>query len=215
MKKNAIITGFSKGIGKALCLELENDYNIIRLNSRLEDTKALELELKNLLKICDIDLLISCAGFGIFSPLEEISAKNIQKLIAVNLTAPILLSSLLLRSLKKTKGHIINISSIEALRSSKFSCLYTASKAGLRAFSLSLFEELRNSGVKVTCINPDLTKTSFFENLHFEPSEEEGTFLNPKEIAKQVRSILEFDGVVCDITLRAQKFGLKKKKKSE
>ncbi len=212
MKKNALITGFSKGIGKALCLELENDYNIIRLNSRLEDTKALELELKNLLKLCDIDLLISCAGFGIFSPLEEISAKNIQKLIAVNLTAPILLSSLLLRSLKKTKGHIINISSIEALKSSKYSALYTASKAGLRAFSLSLFEELRTSGVKVTSVNPDLTKTSFFENLHFEPSEDTDTFLSPKEIAKQVRSILEFDGVVCDITLRAQKFGLKKKK---
>ncbi len=127
----AVITGFSSGIGREICTLLEaNGYEIIKLNSRLEDTKALTLEVKELLKVADIKLLVNCAGVGIFEPHEEISAKNIEQLIAVNLTAPILLSNLFLRSLKKTKGHIVNIASIEATRHSKFSALYTATKSG-------------------------------------------------------------------------------------
>jgi len=51
-----------------------------------------------LLKDRDIDLLINCAGVGIFEPHEEISIKDIEELLEVNLKAPILLSNLTLRS---------------------------------------------------------------------------------------------------------------------
>lgn len=162
--KKAIVTGYSSGIGKAICEILElNSYEVIKLESRLEDSVHLELEVKTLLKSIDINLLVNCAGVGIFKPPhEEISISKIKELIDVNLTAPIILSNLCLRSLKKTKGHIINIASVEATRHSKFSALYTATKSGLRDFGLALFEELRRSDVKVTTINPDLTKTNFF-----------------------------------------------------
>lgn len=209
----ALVTGYSSGIGKAICEVLQNNsYTIIKLQTRLENTKELELEIKEILKKQDIDLLVNCAGFGIFKPHEEISVLQIKKLIDVNLTAPIILSSLCLRSLKKTKGHIINIASIEATKHSKFSALYTASKAGLRDFSLSLFEELRRAEVKVTSINPDLTRTAFFDELNFEPSENEKAHLLASQVANTVLDVINFRGVISDITLQPLKLEIKKKK---
>jgi len=210
--KNAIVTGYSSGIGKAICSELvSNGYTIIKLNSRLENLSSLEQEIKEILKTKEIDLLINCAGVGVFQPHEEISVSKIKELIDINLTAPIVLSNLLLRSLKKTQGKIINIASIEATKHSKFSALYTATKSGLRDFGLCLFEELRKSGVGVTTINPDLTTTNFFDDLQFEPSKQENTFLMPQTIAKTVIDILNTQGVITDITIRPQKFAIQKK----
>jgi short-subunit dehydrogenase len=210
--KNAIVTGYSSGIGKAIVKELEqNGYFIIKLSSRLEDTDTLQSEVKSLLKTYEIDLLINCAGIGVFDPHEEISIEKIKMLIDINLTAPIILSNLLLRTLKKTKGHIINITSIEATKHSKFSALYTASKSGLRDFGLCLFEEVRKSGVKVTNINPDITKTQFFDELKFKPSSKEDSYLLPETIAKTVVDILNTHGVITDITVRPQRFEIAKK----
>jgi len=211
-KKTAIVTGARGGIGKEICKELENNsYKVYSLVSRLEDLVSLEKEVENILKTTDIDLLVNCAGVGLFQPHEEISINKIKELIDVNLTAPIVLSNLTLRSLKKTKGHIINITSIEATRHSKFSALYTATKSGLRDFGLSLFEEVRKSGVKVTSINPDITKTAFFDNLQFEPSTKEDTYLMPQTVAKTVMQILQTNGVITDICIRPQRFEIRKK----
>lgn len=208
----AIVTGYSSGIGKAICEALQDcDYEIIKLKTRLEDTKNLELEVKQVLKKHDIDLLINCAGLGIFKPHEEISISKIKELIDINLTAPIILSNLCLRVLKKTKGHIINISSIEATKHSKFSALYTATKSGLRDFSLTLFEELRKADVRVTSINPDLTKTNFFNEFNFEPSDKKNAHLLAQDIAKSVIDVINFKGVITDITLRPQRLEIKKK----
>ena len=209
---NALVTGYSSGIGKAIAEVLEQSgYKILKLNSRLEDIQSLEIEMKRLLQSNDIDVLVNCAGIGVFEPHEEISVKKIEELIDVNLKAPIILTNLSLRSLKKTKGHIINISSVEATRHSKFSATYTATKSGLRDFSLSLFEELRKSGVRVTSINPDMTDTNFFESLKFAPSKEEKSHLVAQEIAQSVMNIIKLDGVVTDITIRPQYLKITKK----
>lgn len=208
----ALVTGYSSGIGKAIAEVLEaHGYEILKLHSRLEDLKSLEIEMKEILKSDDIDVLVNCAGVGVFEPHEEISIETIEKLIDINLKAPIILTNLALRSLKKTKGHIINISSVEATRHSKFSATYTATKSGLRDFSLSLFEELRKSGVRVSSINPDMTDTNFFDNLKFAPSKEEKSHLIADEIAQGVMNIINLDGVVTDITIRPQYLKITKK----
>ncbi len=209
--KNAIVTGYSSGIGKAICEAISDQYTIIKLDSRLDDINSLEKEVKQILKNQEIDLLINAAGVGIFDPHEEISITKIKELIDVNLTAPIILSNLLLRSLKKTGGHIINITSVEATKHSKFSALYTATKSGLRDFGLCLFEEVRKSGVRVTSINPDITKTAFFDELKFEPSNKENTHLLPQTIANTVVEILNTNAVITDITIRPQRFEINKK----
>jgi len=218
--KVALVTGASSGIGKAICDELrDNAYEVYGIGRNsgeiicdLQDIKALYVEIKKLLKTTDIDLLVNCAGVGVFAPHEEIGLDKIDELINVNLRAPIVLTNLCLRSLKKTKGHIINIASVEATKHSKFSALYTATKSGLRDFSLSLFEELRKSGIKVTSINPDMTQTAFFKELSFEPSHKEDTHIKPENIATTLMQIVNSPFVITDITLRPQKLEIIKKK---
>lgn len=207
-----IVTGYSSGIGKAICEILENNnHQVIRLSSRLENVEELEKEIKEILKTTQIYFLINCAGIGLFEPHEELNTKQIDNLIAINLTAPILLTNLTLRSLKQTKGIIINIASIEATRHSKFSALYTATKSGLRDFSLALFEEVRKSGVRVTSINPDMTLTPFFDELKFQPSTKEANHLLADEVANIVFDILSSNIAITDITVRSQYFGIEKK----
>lgn len=217
--KNVLMSGGSSGIGKAIRQTLEEaGYLVTNIGRKeaqiicdLKELSSLETLVREWLKDNEVDVLINCAGLGVFEPHEELSATKIQELISVNLTAPILLTNLCLRSLKRTKGHICNITSIEATKHSKFSALYTATKSGLRDFSLCLFEELRRAEVKVTSINPDMTKTAFFDKLKFEPSCEPNTHLLPDQIAKAILFILSNDAAIPDMTIRAPKFGISKK----
>jgi len=213
---SAVVTGASSGIGKAIADYLEKEYKVYRISKSdgidLSDIKSLEkLELT---KDKNIKILVNAAGIGIFKPHEEIKVDEITNLINVNLTAPILLSKLLLRTLKKNQGYIFNITSIEALRFSKFSALYTATKAGLRSFSMSLFEEVRKD-VKVISINPDITKTNFFDTLSFRYDDDELAFIEPECIVDVIKTCLNTrEGTIIeDITIRPKLTKIKKVKK--
>jgi len=219
--QTVLMSGGSGGIGKAISEELEKEgyrvFNLGRTHAELLcdvcDTAELERTVKAWLREHEVDVLINCAGLGIFEPHETLSCQTIERLIATNLTAPLLLVNLCLRSLQKTQGHIINIASVEATRHSKYSALYTATKSGLRDFGLCLFEEVRKQGVRVSTINPDMTKTPFFDRLHFAPSEEEECHLLPQTLAKTVLMVLQTKGVVTDLTIRPQRLGVVKKAK--
>ena len=228
----AIVTGASKGIGKAIALRLlklgykvigisktidtamQQNENFTAYTCDLSDARALEKLSTDLKKESEIALLCNVAGFGVFEPHEEVDAVTLTRMVALNLTAPMILSNALLRILKQNGGTIINITSIEATRASKFSAIYSATKAGLRTFSHSLFEEVRKSGVNVVSINPDITDTSFFDSLRFEPTSEEDSRLEAKDIADAIENILTMRKGVCvtDITVRPQKFAISKKK---
>ncbi len=226
--KTALVTGSSSGIGEAISRKLLRlGYTVYGLARReqqtvknfrpvvcdITNTPLLESIIKTLSKENDFNLLIHCAGLGRFEPHEELSPSILKQIIDTNLTAPVILSSLLLRSLKKTKGTIINISSIEALKASKFSAAYSASKAGLHHFGNALFEEVRKSGVNVISIHPDLTQTPFFDELHFKPSEDIQMHLKPEDIACAIEDILKMrEGIaITELTIRPQRFGIKKK----
>ena len=211
--QSAIITGASSGIGKAICEYLSKDYKVYKISRRdgIDITDINSLEKLEFLKDKNIKILVNCAGIGVFKPHEEIKTKDIQKLIDTNLTAPIVLSKLLLRTLKQNKGYIFNITSIEALRHSKFSALYTATKAGLRSFSMSLFEEVRKD-VKVISINPDITKTNFFDELNFCHSDERDSYIEPQSIINIIDLALNTEEIIEDITIRPKLVKIKKKK---
>ena len=227
--KTAIVTGTSSGIGKAIAIRLLHlGYRVIgvsRRSSNIEDknfsqitcnlasteeTIALGEKLKT---EKGVYVLINAAGFGKFEPHEELSPKTIEAMIHVNLTAPILLSNLLLRTLKQNGGFLINITSIEATRSSKFSALYSSTKAGLRAFGHALFEEVRKSDLAVVTINPDMTDTAFFDDLNFGVSSAAHSRLEGSDIADAIEQVLAMrHGVaMTEITVRSQRFGITKK----
>lgn len=178
------------------------------LEEKIKEIKRIEKENKN-----SINILVNNAGVGYFGPHEELNSKKIHEIVSTNLEAPLVLSQLLLRDLKKNKGYIINISSIEAKKSSVYGCAYGATKAALTHFSNSLFEESRKYGVKVVTIHPDMTKSNFYRNANFKEGEDYDTYINPEEVAEAVNMILTArDGlVVTDITLRPQRNNIKRK----
>ncbi|MDH4944748.1 SDR family NAD(P)-dependent oxidoreductase [Sulfurimonas sp. C5] len=228
--KNAIVTGASSGIGYAITKKLlALGYKVIGVSRDIDEAlfgqynfKAIKCDLSDekqtnslveKLKVEDVDILINCAGFGKFAPHEELDTKTITQMTFLNLTAPMLLTNATLRSLKKNSGYLININSIEALRSSKFAGVYSATKAGLKAFSDALFEETRKSELSITNINPDMTESAFYDDLHFDVSDDENAKLLASDIADAIEHILTMrkGAVVTDYTIRSLHFGIKKK----
>ncbi len=230
--KIAILTVASRGIGLALtkrliCMDykvygisrsFENmDFhheNFIPIRCDVQNTRELMDKINSIKKDePEIHLLINNAGVGYFGPHEQIPIEGIQAMVRTNLEAPLVLCQLLLRSLKKSRGTIIFISSVTAKKISTHGCAYAASKAGLSHFANSLFEEVRKHGVKVTVIHPDMTKTSFYDNLDFTYENEEDAVLLAEQVADAVEYVLntESNMVVNDITLRPQKNRIKRK----
>ena len=228
--KKVVITGASSGIGKSITNRLlKLGYMVFGVSRSInidffdnENFTAIQADLsdeKETLALCeelrkeDISILVNAAGFGRFEPHEELSHQIIMAMTFLNLTAPMLLTNSLLRDLKKNDGYLININSIEALRASKFAGVYSATKAGLKSFSSSLFEETRKSGLSVTNINPDMTESSFYDVLRFSTSEKEDEKLLTTDISDAVEHILTMrkGAVVTDYTIRSLKFGISKK----
>lgn len=230
--KTAIVTGASSGIGLEITTYLlQKEYKVYAIGRNFTDTFKASLNLIpvvcNLTKLSDltekisvikkeneIELLVNNAGVGYFGPHEELSPGKIHEMVAVNLEAPLTLTQLLLRDLKKYKGTVINISSVTANKSNTYGCAYGATKAGLSSFSASLFDEVRKYGVKVVTIHPDMTKTNFYRNANFKEGDTLDTYLLPKDVVEAVDLILSSrEGIVLkEITLVPQRHQLGKNK---
>lgn len=227
MSNTAIVTGASSGIGlavsKTLCKlgyevfgigrNFHVDYEAALLTDSfhtiicdLLDTEKLCTAVKKIAAQKCVTVLVNNAGTAYYGLHEELNAKKIQQMVRTNLEAPMILTNLLLRDLKKNKGYVINISSVTAGSSNPHGCAYGATKAGLSSFSRSLFDEARKYGVKVVTISPDMTKTNLYRNANFKEGEEEESYLLPEEVAGAVEYVLsQREGlVVSDITLKPQ-----------
>lgn len=228
--KRAVVTGASSGIGRAITQRLLTlGYQVTGISRAISydsfnhaDFQAVQVDLSNphatkefceTLKKEEVFILINAAGFGKFEPHEELNADIIENMTHLNLTAPMLLTNACLRSLKANSGYLININSIEALRASKFAALYSATKAGLKAFGDALFEETRKSSLSITNINPDMTESSFYDALRFDVSDNEHEKLLAADIADAVEHILHMrkGAVVSEYTIRSLQFGIQKK----
>lgn len=172
--KTAIVTGASSGIGKTIAkellelgyevfgfgrnfrsdLSLPQDVRFHPIELNLMQTGLLIEKVREIKKNRKVSLLVNNAGVAYFGLHEELSPAMLHEMVMVNLEVPMLLCQMLLRDLKETKGHIIQISSVTAKKSSPHGCAYGATKAGLSMFSQSLFDEARKYGVHLTCIHP-------------------------------------------------------------
>ena len=195
----AVVTGSSSGIGLALSRMLvKNGYEVFGFGRNFEraeaqefckeqpekfhavvcditDTQALCAHIKEIDKNYRVTVLVNNAGVGYYGLHEELNPKKIQKMVRTNLEAPMILTQQLLRTLKKNRGTVLNISSVTAAQSNPHGCAYGATKAGLSGFAKSLFDEVRKYGVRVITIQPDMAKTDLYRNADFCEGEEEAS----------------------------------------
>lgn len=114
------------------------------------------------------DILINNAGLGNFGRFDEIPTAQWERLMQVNLLAPMRLTSLFLpEMIARRSGHIVNISSVAGWIGMAGLAAYSASKYGLRGFSESLTEELAPYNIHVTTVFPFYSRTPILDSPRF------------------------------------------------
>lgn len=175
----AVITGISKGIGKAIGNKFENESIKVVGFSRTcpqgkythwvqgditvkEDRERLIKEV--LSNYGRIDVLVNNAGVGLCDTWQETTENNLRRIFETNFFALIELTKLFIDDLIKTKGTIINVSS--ALGKIPVPCMggYSATKFAINAFSDTLRIELKPQGVHVLNLVVGTTETDFLSN---------------------------------------------------
>jgi NAD(P)-dependent dehydrogenase (short-subunit alcohol dehydrogenase family) len=189
----AVVTGASRGIGRAIAIGLSACGAKVALSSRKEaDLKALAEEIaasggESLVVPCHmgtqedverlvrtveenwggIDLVVNNAATSpYFGPFVETTLEAWDKIMDVNLRGPFLLSSLAAKGMKdRRRGKIINISSNESFDPSPEMGAYSISKAALNSMTQVLAKDLGPFGIQVNCIAPGLIETRFAQPL--------------------------------------------------
>ena len=211
MKRSALVTGASSGIGRAVARRLlAHGHSVVGVS---RDTRrfavahpgfsAIELDLAELERMPvaaqkiqqlapELDTVVFAAGYGQFGGLEQFSAAQIERLMTVNFTAQACLTRALLPKLKQRRqANLIYIGSEAALKGSRNGSIYCASKFAVRGFSQALRDECGKSPVRVSLVNPGMVDTEFFESLGFMPGKHAGQALHADDVADAVMYILQ------------------------
>jgi len=138
-----------------------------------------------------IDVLVNNAGTNKRGPIERYSAEELAAVVQVNLTAPIVLTRLVLPYMRQRGGGaVVNVASIAGRIPVGHEAVYCATKFGLRAFTFALTEELEGSGITVSVVSPGPVDTGFImENIDDVP---DIVFAQPMSTAEDIaRAILD------------------------
>lgn len=225
----AIITGASAGIGRAVSLALAaegvrcvlaarraNELSAVCREIEAAGGEALvmptdvsyeaqlqALVAKTLEKYGDLHILINNAGTYHRSPVEHLDKEKLVHQFNINVFAPFLLTKYCLPHLKGHKGGaVINIASIAGLLGVSEGSAYSASKHALIGFTESLFEEVREEGIKVCAICPGFVRTPMVAKVPLEHDK----MIPPEDVAQTVVQVLKLSINSCPtrIVLRPQ-----------
>lgn len=212
---NILVTGASKGIGKAIAEKLFGLGKVYVTARNEEVLKQMKcdgyfvcdladknnlIELGSYIEEKEIDVLVNNAGEYIYSPLADTKIDELSHIMNVNLKAPIYLASRVVNQMKKNHfGRIVNIGSISGVMGEANACFYSATKAGLVGFSKATGLELAEFGITVNTINPGWVDTelgkSSIEDGEFTETEiieciPQRRFVSPDEVAALVKYLI-------------------------
>lgn len=215
MGRIAWITGASSGIGSAVAAELAAAGWRVGLGARSIDAlRAVAAALSGPgphasapLDVADrgsvaawaaslrrdlgeADLLVSCAGWGIFEKVHQTSEEDWDRTIRTNLTGLFLVTKEVLPAmLDRGSGHFVNILSVAARTAFAQNGAYNASKYGALGFTEALRAEVRRHGVRVTAVLPGATDTPFWDRLG--DRWDRARMMPPAAVARAVREAAE------------------------
>jgi 3-oxoacyl-[acyl-carrier protein] reductase len=229
--KIALVTGAGRGIGKAVAISLAQSGCRVILTARtldqLEQVRqeiathggeavCIAADLTRDEEIAQLvaesnkcwepaDILINNAGWGKRAPIVKGRQEDWDQTFRLNLRAPMILAKALLPPMvEKGHGAVINIGSISGKTGEANGAAYSASKFGLIGFTQSLYEEVREYGIKVAVILPGFVDTPLIPpNRQLDRSK----MIQPADVAQTVHFILTSPPTCCpiEITLRPQK----------
>ena len=218
-----LLTGANGGIGSAIADELAAKGAVLALvGQKIQDTTILAAHLQqrhpeaivhafgaNLLDadacetvvrdaqvlLGDIDILINCAGLMSFRPFDQEQPEVIERIVQLNLIAPMLLvREVLPAMLARRQGQIVNIGSTFGSIGFAWFAAYSASKFGLRGLSEALRRELHGTGVNVTYVAPRAVKTALNSDAVYRMAEQTGMSMDsPEWVARQAVAAIEKD----------------------
>jgi short-subunit dehydrogenase len=218
---HALVTGGSRGIGPFIARALLRRGARITLVARSEDDLgrvrerlgadriaaavadvALEKDRQRALKEAEaahgpIDVLVNNAGIELVLPFEKMQRDEIQRVIAVNLEAPIQLTRLAVPGMiERGRGHVVNMSSLSGKFPPPYHTIYAATKSGLIGFTLSLRSELRKTGVSASVICPGFVYGAGVfvrDRTSHNLPKRSGAFTTAKQVAADVVRAVEHD----------------------
>lgn len=204
-KPVAVITGASKGIGRATALRLAAEYDIVALARSDDELESLAQEIEHgggscrprvvdvtnpaavaaALSGIDAQVLVNNAGVGKLKPFMELTRDEWTQMVDVNFNALYDVTRALLPSMIARKsGHIVIIGSVAGRSAFAGGSCYAATKHAVMAFSECLMLEVRDFGVKVSVVNPGSVATHFSERA--DPS----WMLSAEDVADAVHSVV-------------------------
>ncbi len=205
----AVITGASRGIGRAIALDLAADWDIVALARDAADLDALAGQITRGGGRCEIravdvtdatavgtalrgvraDVLVNNAGVGVLKPFLDTAPDEWRRMIDVNINALFHVTRALLPGMvERGRGHVVTIGSIAGRSAFEGGSCYAATKHFVNAWSESLLLEVREAGVKVSVVQPGGVATEFNGG---DPSAPGASWkLQVEDVARAVRTVL-------------------------
>lgn len=207
----AIVTGASRGIGRAIALTLADHGARLSLAARREpDLQAVRAEIEagggqaacyptdvsrepevvrlvqaTVARFGRLDIVVNNAGLGIFGPLAEMTAEQWDSVMAVNARGPFLLCREAIPYLRQQpQSFIVNISSVVGIKGYANQAAYSASKHALMGMSAALAKEVQEDGIRVHAICPGGVDTPMVRQAR--PDLDPSVLITPEEIADLV-----------------------------
>ena len=207
--RTALVTGASRGIGRAIAERLaREEYEVVcaaRNEMELDEVvaaivaeggraRALVLDVSDPQAVAasligaNVDVLVNNAGIGILKPFMELSAADWQRTLDVNVNALYHVTRAVLPAMiERRSGHVCTIGSIAGRGAFVGGSCYAASKAFVTSWSESLMLEVREHGVKVSVVMPGSVTTHFNEHV---PSDDDAWKLSAADVADTVAYVV-------------------------